>query len=123
MIVLRLIGTVLWFALPAGLLTHAIHDLAVRDAPTYDIEGTVVAHRQVFHPSSGPDTTSSTTYFITVRDAGNEDFEFGDDQQALDTPPGTPVVVKVSKETDKAVLVRKGGTVVDLRATIGNDVW
>ncbi|WP_329046431.1 hypothetical protein OG738_31695 [Amycolatopsis sp. NBC_01488] len=122
MIVLRLIGTVLWFAVPAGLLTYAIHELGVRDAPTYDIEGTVVPHRQVYHPASGPDTTSSTTYFITVRDAGNEDFEFGDGQQALDTAPGTPVVVKVAKGTDEIVLVRKGGTVVDLRATIGDDV-
>jgi hypothetical protein len=123
MIVLRLIGTVLWFAIPAGLLTYSIHDLNVRDAPTYDIEGTVVAHRQVFHPATDPGTTSSTTYYITVRRAGEPDWEFGDDQQALDTEPGTPVVVKVSKVTDEAVLVRKNGTVVDLRATIGDDVW
>jgi hypothetical protein len=122
MIVLRLIGTVLWFAIPAGLLTYAIHDLTVRDAPTYDIEGTVVAHRQVYHPADGPDTTSSTTYYITVRSDREADFEFGDDQQALDTEPGTPVVVEVSKATDKIVLVHKGGTVVDLRPAFGDDV-
>ncbi|MFJ9782788.1 hypothetical protein ACIRSS_24620 [Amycolatopsis sp. NPDC101161] len=123
MIVLRLIGTVLWFALPAALLTYAIHDLDVRDAPTYDIEGTVVAHRQVVHTSSGPDSTTYTTYFITVRDAENETFEFGDRHPELDTEPGTPVVVEVAKQSDEIVMVRKGGTVVDLRATISEDVW
>lgn len=123
MIILRLIGTVLWFAIPAALLTYTIHDLAVRDAPTYDVEGTVIAHRKEVHTGSGSDATSSTIYFITVRDAENRTFEFGDDDQALDTDPGTPVVVKVSKQTDEIVLVRKGGTVVDLRATISQDVW
>ncbi|WP_155543544.1 hypothetical protein [Amycolatopsis camponoti] len=121
MIVLRLIGTVLWFAIPAGMLTFAVHDLTVRDAPTYDIEGTVVAHRQEYHPP-GKDTAASTTYFITVRSAGAADWEFGDLQQALDTEPGTPVVVQVSKVTDRVLFVRKSGTVVDLRATVGADV-
>lgn len=122
MIVLRLIGTVLWFAIPAGLLTYAIHDLAVRDAPTYAVEGTVVAHRKVTHPSSGDDPTTSTTYFVTIRGADGRDFEIGDDRQALDTEPGTPVVAEVSKATGDVVQVRKPGTVADLRPTIGTDV-
>ncbi|GLY40525.1 hypothetical protein Amsp01_065480 [Amycolatopsis sp. NBRC 101858] len=122
MIVLRIIGTVLWFAIPAGMLTFAVHDLGVRDAPTYDIEGTVVAHRQVYHPAES-DSPAWTTYFITVRSAGEPDWEFGDPQQALDTEPGTPVVVQVSKVTDWALFVRKGGTVVDLRTALGTDVW
>src|SRR5438093_520553 len=105
------------------MLTYAIHDQNVRNAPTYDIEGTVVAHRQEFHPSSGPDTTSSTTYFITVRSDGEPDWEFGDTQQALDTEPCTRVVVKVSKVTYRVVFVRKGSEVVDLRQTVGSDVW
>jgi len=123
MIVLRLLGTVLWFAIPAWLLTSAIHDLAVRDAPTSSIEGTIVAHRVAKHTGSGDDPTTTTTYFVTFRAAeGTEQFEFGSDQQAVDTEPGTPVVVKVSQATQDVVLLRKGGTVVDLRPTIGAEV-
>ncbi|MFJ1758855.1 hypothetical protein ACIOD2_00980 [Amycolatopsis sp. NPDC088138] len=120
MIVLRLIGTLLWFGVPAGVLTYAVHDLEVRDAPTYSIEGTVVGHRQQHHEAT-QDSTPYTTYFITVRSATG-DFEFGDEQQALDTEPGTQVVVQVSKTTDDIVSVRKNGTVVDLRNTVGNDI-
>ncbi|WP_410677006.1 hypothetical protein [Amycolatopsis sp. cmx-4-68] len=121
MIVLRLIGTVLWFAVPAGLLTYGIHDLVVRDAPTYSVEGTVVAHRKAIHHGAGDDPTTTTTYFITVHSAGGADFEVGDDEQALDTEPGTPVVAEVSTATGQVVQVHNG-TVVDLRPTIGDDV-
>ncbi|UOZ05291.1 hypothetical protein [Amycolatopsis sp. WQ 127309] len=120
MLVLRLFGTLLWFGLPAGFMTYAVHDLDVRDAPTYSIEGTVVGHRDEYHQSS-QDSTGYTTYFITVRSATG-DFEFGDEQQALDTEPGTLVVVQVSRTTDDIVSVRKNGTVVDLRNTVGNDI-
>jgi hypothetical protein len=122
MIVLRLIGTVLWFAVPAGLLTYGIHDLVVRDAPAYSVEGTVVAHRKAVHHGTGDDPTTTTTYFITVRSAGGETFEVGDDEQAFDTEPGTPVVAEVSKATGEVVRVHKNGAVVDLRPTIGDDV-
>lgn len=116
----RLLGTLFWFGVPAGLLTYAVHDLDVRDAPTYSVEGTVVGHRQQYHEAT-QDTTPYTTYFITVRGATG-DFEFGDEQQALDTEPGTRVVVQVSQTTDDIVFVRKNGTVVDLRSTVGDDV-
>jgi hypothetical protein len=120
MLVLRLLGTLLWFGIPAGVLTYAIHDVGVRNAPTHGIEGTVAGHRQEYHPAT-QDTPSYTTYFITVRSA-SEDFEFGDEQQALDTEPGTLVVVQVSRTTGKIVFVRKNGTVVDLRNSVGKDV-
>jgi hypothetical protein len=120
MLVLRLLGTLFWFGVPAGFLTYAVHDLDVREAPTSSIEGTVVGHRQQYHAAT-QDSTAYTTYFITVRSATG-DFEFGDEQQALDTEPGTLVVVQVSKTTDDIVFVRKNGTVVDLRNTVGDDV-
>jgi hypothetical protein len=90
------------------------------DAPTHSIEGSVVGHRNEYHPAT-QDTTAYTTYFITVRGATG-DFEFDDEQQALDTEPGTQVVVQVSEATDAIVFVRKNGTVVDLRNTVGKDV-
>ncbi|WP_328456511.1 MULTISPECIES: hypothetical protein [unclassified Amycolatopsis] len=120
MFVLRLLGTLFWFGVPAAFLTYAVHDLDVRDAPTYSIEGTVVGHRQQYHEGT-QDSPGYTTYFITVRSA-TEDFEFGDQQQDLDTEPGTLVVVQVSKTTDEIVSVRKNGAVVDLRNTVGDDV-
>ena len=124
MVVLRLIGTVLWFAVPAALLTFASHDLAVRDAPTYSVEGTVVAHRQETHAGGGDDPTVTTTYFVTIRGgADGDEFEVGSNRQALDTEPGTQVVVQVSEETHEVVVLRKGGTVVDLRMATGDLVW
>jgi hypothetical protein len=119
-IVLRLLGTLVWFGISAGLLTYTVHDLDVRDAPTYGIEGTVVGHRQVHHEAD-QDSTAYTTYFITVRSA-TEDFEFGDRNQDVDTEPGTQVVVQVSKATEKIVFLRKNDTLVDLRSTVGDDV-
>ncbi|MEV6908406.1 hypothetical protein [Amycolatopsis sp. NPDC051071] len=120
MVVLRFLGTLLWFGVSAGVLTYAVHDLNVRDAPTFSIEGTVVSHRQERHASS-QDTGSYYTYFITVRGATG-DFEFGDGQQAIDTEPGTPVVVQVSTATGEVVFLRKDTTVVDLRNTVTMDV-
>src|SRR3954469_21053399 len=122
MIVLRIVGTVLWFAGSAALLTYAIHDLGVRDAPTYAVEGTVVDHWQTVSKATADDPTTSTTYHLTVRGANGEDFAVGNLQEALDTEPGTPVVAEVSKATGQVVIVRKNGTVVDLRRTIGDDV-
>lgn len=117
---LRLVGTLLWFGIPAALLTHGLQDLAVRDAPTHSIEGTIAGHRQQYHPAT-QDAPSYTTYYITVRSA-TDDFEVGDEQEALDTEPGTQVVVQVSETTDDVVFVRKNDTVVDLRNTVGKDV-
>jgi hypothetical protein len=120
MLVLRLLGTLLWFGVPAGLLTYAVHDLDVRDAPTSSIEGTVVAHRQERRVSS-QGTDSSFTYFITVRGAAG-DVEFGSGRAAIDTEPGTPVVAQVSAATGDIVFLRRGTTVVDLRHAVGADV-
>ena len=122
MIVLRVIGTVLWFAVPAGLLTYGIHALVVRDTPTYSVEGTVSDHWQTVTPSSGPDSTTTTTYFVTIRASDGRNLELHDFQQALDTAPGTPVVADVSRVTGEVVLLRRSGTVVDLRPSIGDDV-
>ncbi|RSN41905.1 hypothetical protein DMC64_27785 [Amycolatopsis sp. WAC 04197] len=120
MLVIRLFATLLWFGVSAGLLTYAVHDLNVRDAPTSSVEGTVIAHRQESHMSS-QDPEPHFTYFITVRGAAG-DFEFGNGQQAIDTEPGTPVVVQVSTVTGEIVFLRKGTTVVDLRNTVTTDV-
>ncbi|MBB5851064.1 hypothetical protein ACFQ05_37210 [Amycolatopsis umgeniensis] len=120
MLVVRLFVTLLWFGVSAGILTYAVHDLNGRNAPTSSIEGTVIAHRQEPYMSS-LDTETQFTYFITVRGATG-DFEFGNDQQAIDTEPGTPVVVQVSTATGGIVFLRKGATVVDLRNTVDKDV-
>ncbi|KZB85666.1 hypothetical protein [Amycolatopsis regifaucium] len=120
MLVIRLLATLLWFGIPAGILAYAVHDLNVRDAPTSSIEGTVIAHRQETYMSS-QDPEPHSTYFITVRGAAG-DFEFGNGRQAIDTEPGTPVVVQVSTATGKIVFLRKGATVVDLRNTVNTDV-
>ncbi|OXM66047.1 hypothetical protein [Amycolatopsis vastitatis] len=122
MIVLRIIGTVLWFAVPAGLLTYAIHDLVVRDAPTYSVEGTVSDHWQTHSSSSGPDPTTTTTYFVTIRASDGRDLELHDFRQELDTAPGTPVVAAVSRVTGEVVQLRRSGTPIDLRPPIGDDV-
>jgi hypothetical protein len=120
MLVIRLFATLLWFGVSAGVLTYAVHDLNVRDAPTSSIEGTVIAHRQESHIPP-QHTEPHFTYFITVRGA-NGDFEFGNDQQATDTEPGTPVVVQVSTVTGEFMFLRKGTAVVDLRNPVNTDV-
>ncbi len=120
MLVIRLLATLLWFGVSAGMLTYAVHDLNVREAPTSSIEGTVIAHRQETYRSS-QDTDMQFTYFITVRGASG-DFEFGNGQPAIDTEPGTPVVVQVSTATGRVVSLRKGTTVVDLRNAVNSDV-
>jgi hypothetical protein len=119
-LVLRLLGTLLWFGVPAGVLTYAVHDLNVRDAPTSSVEGTVVAHRQERHVSS-QDTDAYFTYFITVRSATG-DLEFGSGRRAIDTEPGTPVVAQVSTASGEIAFLRRGTTVVDLRNAVGADV-
>jgi hypothetical protein len=122
MIVLRIIGTVLWFGVPAGLLTYAIHDLVVRDAPTYSVEGTVADHWQTRTTSSGADPTTTTTYFVAIRTSDGRDVELHDFRPELDTAPGTPVVAGVSRVTGEVVQLRRSGTVIDLRPPIGDDV-
>jgi hypothetical protein len=122
MIVLRIIGTVLWFGVPAGLLTYAIHDLVVRDAPTYSVEGVVADHWQTHSNATGPDATSTTTYFVTIRTSDGRDLELHDLRQALDTEPGTRVVAGISRVTAKVVQLRRSGTEIDLRPPIGDDV-
>jgi hypothetical protein len=120
MLVLRLFGTLLWFGVSAGVLTYAVHDLNVRDAPTSSTEGTVVAHRQERHTSS-QGTSEYFTYYITVRGAAG-DMEFGSGWQTIDTEPGTPVVVQVSTATGDIAFLRKGTTVVDLRDAVDKNV-
>ena len=122
MIVLRVIGTVLWFGVPAWLLAYAIHDLVVRDAPTCSVEGTVADHWQTHTSGNGPDASSSTTYFLTIRGADGQDIEIHDLRPELDTEPGTRVVAEVSRVTGGVVTLRRGGTALDLRPSIGDDV-
>ncbi|WP_146044412.1 hypothetical protein [Amycolatopsis sp. BJA-103] len=115
MLAMRLLATLLWFGVSAGMLTYAVYELNVRDAPTSSIEGTVIAHRQERHVSEH--NQLYFTYFITVRGATG-DFEFGNHQPVTDTEPGTPVVVQVSTATGEIVFLRKGTIVVDLRDTV-----
>jgi hypothetical protein len=122
MIVLRIIGTVLWFAIPAWLVTYGTHDLVVRDAPTYSVEGTVSDHWQTHTSGNGMDPTSTTTYFITIRASDGQDLDVRSFEQELDTEPGTPVVAAVSRTTGEVVRLRRSGAVLDLRRSIGDDV-
>lgn len=122
MIVLRIIGTVLWFGIPAWLLTYGTHDLVVRDAPTYSVEGTVSDHWQTHTSGNGVDPTSTTTYFVTIHASDGRDFDARSFEQDLDTEPGTPVVATVSRATGDVVQLRRNGTVLDLRRSIGDDV-
>ena len=122
MIVLRVIGTVLWFGVPAWLLAYAVHDLVVRDAPTYSVEGTVADHWQTHTSGNGMDPTSTTTYFVSIRASDGRELEVHDLRPELDTAPGTPVVAEVSRTTGEIVLLRRKGSEIDLRPSIGDDV-
>jgi hypothetical protein len=87
--------------------------LAGRDAPTYRVEGQVVAHERGRLPVGGDEDAVSDT--IAVDAAGGRHYRVTAVGPGLDLPVGQPVALDVSTADGAIAYLRAGGSVVDLR--------
>jgi hypothetical protein len=88
--------------------------LAHRDAPTYRVEGRVVAHDQTPTPVGGGGE-SGTSYSISVDTVDGGHFRVAAVEPGLDLPLGQDVVLSVSSVDGSIAFVRAGPTLLDLR--------
>jgi len=86
--------------------------LAGRDAPTYRVEGQVVAHERGRFPVGGDEDVVSDTVAV---DADGRHYRVTAVGPGLDLPVGQPVALDVSTADGAIAYLRAGGSVVDLR--------
>ncbi|MEQ0562947.1 hypothetical protein ABJI51_28035 [Amycolatopsis sp. NEAU-NG30] len=86
--------------------------LAGRDAPTYRVEGHVVAHERGTLPVGGDEDSVSQAVDL---DAAGRHYRVTAVDPGLDLPPGQPVTLDVSTADGTIAYLRAGGGVVDLR--------
>ncbi|MFI5590894.1 hypothetical protein ACIA5G_38005 [Amycolatopsis sp. NPDC051758] len=86
--------------------------LAGRDAPTYRVDGHVVAHEQGELPVGGEDAVRHT---VAVDAADGRQYRITAVGDGLDLPAGQPVVLDVSTADGSIAYLLAGGSVVDLR--------
>jgi hypothetical protein len=95
-----------------GIVCLMCQVLAGRDAPTYRVDGHVVAHEQGELPVGGEDAVRHT---IAVDAADGRHYRITAVGDGLDLPAGQPVALDVSTADGSIAYLLAGGSVVDLR--------